>query len=114
MHAVAIELDFVQPRWPLRRCVDELGELRRDPVRQTGLLGARLARYPSRHAGSDRAVTAPAHAACRFLLGLSVGNREARPDRQGGELIDRIAASAPVRKLLFVEALGHARVPFSG
>jgi hypothetical protein len=39
MHAVAIELDFVQPRWPLRRCVDELGELRRDPVRQTGLLG---------------------------------------------------------------------------
>jgi hypothetical protein len=28
--------------------------------------------------------------------------------------IDRIAARAPVRKLLFVEALGHARVPFAG
>jgi hypothetical protein len=29
-------------------------------------------------------------------------------------LIDRIAPSAPVRKLLFVEALGHTRVPFAG
>jgi hypothetical protein len=31
-----------------------------------------------------------------------------------GELIDRIAASGPVRKLLVVEALGHTRVPFAG
>jgi hypothetical protein len=45
---------------------------------------------------------------------LCVGDREARPDSQGGELIDRIAATAPIRKLLFVEALGHARVPFAG
>jgi hypothetical protein len=35
-------------------------------------------------------------------------------DCQCGELIDRIAASASVRKLFFVEALGHARVPFTG
>ena len=48
------------------------------------------------------------------MLGLCVGDREARPDCQCGELIDRIAASAPVRKLLFVEALGQTRVPFAG
>jgi hypothetical protein len=48
------------------------------------------------------------------LPGLGVGDREARADGQYGELIDRIAAGAPVRKLLFVEALGHTRVPFAG
>src|ERR1700682_6398052 len=37
-----------------------------------------------------------------------------RADCQCGKLIDRIAASAPVRKLLFVEALRHTRVPFAG
>jgi hypothetical protein len=37
-----------------------------------------------------------------------------RADCQCGELIDRIAASAPVRKFPFVEALGHAWVPFAG
>jgi hypothetical protein len=42
---------------------------------------------------------------------LCVRNRDARADRQCGELIDRIAASLPVRELVFVEALGHARVP---
>jgi hypothetical protein len=36
------------------------------------------------------------------------------PDCQCGELIDRIAASAPVGKLLFIKALGHTRVPFAG
>src|SRR5713226_2083684 len=45
---------------------------------------------------------------------LCVGDREAGADCQCGELIDRIAASTPVRKLLFVEALGHTRVPFAG
>src|SRR5712671_5847745 len=45
---------------------------------------------------------------------LSLSDREARADCQCGELIDRIAASLPVRKLVFVEALGHARVPFAG
>ena len=40
------------------------------------------------------------------MHGLCVGDREARADCQCGELIDRIAASAPVRKLVFVEALG--------
>src|ERR1700737_114844 len=47
-------------------------------------------------------------------MALCVGDREARSDWECGELIDRIAASAPVRKLLFVEALGHTRVPFAG
>jgi len=48
------------------------------------------------------------------MFGLSVGDREARADRKCGKLIDRIAAGAPVRKLLFIEALGHTRVPFAG
>jgi hypothetical protein len=40
-------------------------------------------------------------------LSISVGDREARTDCQCGDLIDCIAAGAPLRKLLFVEALGH-------
>jgi hypothetical protein len=43
-----------------------------------------------------------------------VGDREACADGQSGELIDRIAASAPVGKLLIVDLLGHVRVPFPG
>src|SRR5205823_360739 len=50
----------------------------------------------------------------RLYVRLMVGDPEARPDGQRGELIDRVAAGAPVRKLLFVEALGHTRVPFAG
>ena len=44
-------------------------------------------------------------------LGLGVGDHEARADRQCGELIDGIAAGAPVRKLLLVEMIGHPRAP---
>src|SRR5258708_7654360 len=47
-----------------------------------------------------------------FMPGLCVGDREARADCQCGELIDRIAAGAPVGELLFIEALRHTRVPF--
>jgi hypothetical protein len=36
MHAVAVELDFVQPIQPVRRRVDELGQLRPDPFRHSG------------------------------------------------------------------------------
>ena len=39
---------------------------------------------------------------------LAVDDREARADRQRRELIDRIAAGEPVRKLVFAEALGHS------
>src|SRR6266404_2654750 len=46
--------------------------------------------------------------------GLCIGDREPRADGQRGELIDRIAAGAPVRKLLFVELLGHTWLPFAG
>ena len=44
---------------PFRRCVDELGELRRDPFRQ----GRRVwtARYGARHAGIGKGDIAPAH-----------------------------------------------------
>ena len=40
------------------------------------------------------------------MLGSCVRDREARADGQGRELIDRVAAGAPVRQLLLVEALG--------
>jgi len=40
MHAVTVELDFVQPFRPVRRFVDELGELRPYPLRQTGRVSA--------------------------------------------------------------------------
>jgi hypothetical protein len=63
--------------------------------------------------GARSASSAAAAAAFQNRV-LCVGDREARADRQGGELIDRIAASLPVRKLVFIEALGHARVPFAG
>src|SRR5277367_4454415 len=48
------------------------------------------------------------------VLGLSVGNRDPRADRQCSELIERIVGGAPVRQLVFVEALGHMRAPFTG
>jgi hypothetical protein len=37
-----------------------------------------------------------------------VRDREARADGQGRELIDRVAAGAPIRQLLAVEALGQS------
>ena len=43
------------------------------------------------------------------MLGLCVGDREARADGHRGELIDSVAAGTSVRKLLLIEALGHAR-----
>jgi hypothetical protein len=49
-----------------------------------------------------------------LMLGSCVGDCEARADCQRGELIDRIAAGAPVRQLLFGELLRHARGPFAG
>jgi hypothetical protein len=45
---------------------------------------------------------------------LCVSDHKARADRQRRELVDRIAAGEPVRKLFFVEARGHTRVPFAG
>jgi hypothetical protein len=48
MHAVAVELDLVQPLRTFRRWVEELGELRLDPLRQTG---AGAPGYRPRHGG---------------------------------------------------------------
>src|SRR6201997_2079119 len=45
---------------------------------------------------------------------LTVGDGEARADRQGGELIDGIAAGPPVGELLILEALGHVGLPLAG
>jgi hypothetical protein len=50
MHAVAVELDFVQPVVAVRRRVDQLGELRHDPFWQSGP-GAAATGYRRRHAG---------------------------------------------------------------
>ncbi|HEY2538286.1 MAG TPA: hypothetical protein VGI28_02115, partial [Stellaceae bacterium] len=43
------------------------------------------------------------------LLGLCVGHRETRTDGQRGELIERIAAGAPVGKLVVVEVVRDTR-----
>ena len=43
----------------------------------------------------------------------AISNCEARADRQGGKLVDRVAASAPVGELLVIEVLGHMRMPFA-
>jgi hypothetical protein len=50
MHAVAVEFDFVEPLIAVRRRVDKLGQLRPDPLRQNGRVGARTARYRPRNA----------------------------------------------------------------
>ena len=42
MHAVAVEFDFVEPLIAFRPRIDELGELRRDPCRQSGRGAAKL------------------------------------------------------------------------
>jgi hypothetical protein len=62
MHAVAVELDFVQPLISFRRGVDQPGELRGDPFRQAGAdrrAAGVLSLAPCR---KRRAVTMPAHA----------------------------------------------------
>ena len=45
---------------------------------------------------------------------LSISHCQARADRQGSELADRVAAGPPVGELLLIEALGHERLPFAG
>jgi hypothetical protein len=45
------------------------------------------------------------------LSAYPVGDREARVDGQGRELINGVAAGPPVGQLLVVEVLGHVRVP---
>ena len=44
---------------------------------------------------------------------LSVRDRQPRADRQRGELIDRIAAGAPIGKLFIVEAFRYMRLPIA-
>jgi hypothetical protein len=40
MHAVAVIFDFVEPLVAVRRRIDQLRELRQDPLRQSGRAGA--------------------------------------------------------------------------
>ena len=49
----------------------------------------------------------------RLIPGSRVGDRQGHADCERGELINRVPAGAPVRQFLFVELLGHARVPFA-
>jgi len=58
MHAVAVEFDLVQPGVAVRRRVDQLRELRRDPFRQRDRIGARPV-YRARHDGGIRRLTGP-------------------------------------------------------
>jgi hypothetical protein len=43
MHAVAVIFDFVEPLIAVRRRIDQLGQLRRDPLRQRGRVGVSTA-----------------------------------------------------------------------
>jgi hypothetical protein len=52
MHAVAVEFDFMQPGVAVRRRVDQLCELRRDPLREGGRSAA-AGGYRTRHAGLE-------------------------------------------------------------
>ena len=45
MHAVAVEFDFVEPLIAVRRRVDELSQLRPDPLGQSSRTSAWPARY---------------------------------------------------------------------
>jgi hypothetical protein len=47
------------------------------------------------------------------LTGAYPSATAGRPDRQSAELIDGVTAGTPVRVLLFVEALGRARIRFA-
>src|SRR5262249_38748419 len=49
----------------------------------------------------------------RVMPGSRVGDRKARADGERGELIDCVAARAPVRQFLLVELLRHTRLPFA-
>src|SRR5262249_16837427 len=49
MHAVAVVFEFMQAAVAVRRRVDQLRQLRRDPLRQRGRVGAFLTRYGARH-----------------------------------------------------------------
>src|SRR5215472_16079390 len=48
-HTVAVIFDFVQPAVAVRRRVDQLRELRRDPWRERGRIGASPPRYGAGH-----------------------------------------------------------------
>src|SRR6266404_3078680 len=61
---------------------------------------------------TSAAKTCEAHLNGRLCL--CVGDHEARADCQCSELIDGIAAGAPVRKLFFVETFRHSWAPLAG
>ena len=83
MHAVAVIFDFVQPLIAFRRGVDELGELRPDPLRK-------LAAFPDgglRH-GSDRLRSAAIGSMRRRIVVLDVA--DARAHRPADHVIGRV------------------------
>ena len=119
-------LDRLSFPWRARRCAKGQGQrlLQGWPLYPRGSSGAPVCLEARSRIGEDavRVIAVRAQpatrqgAVCRLSLrlGLCVGDSEARADGQCRELIDGTAASAPVRKLLFVETLGHTRVPLAG
>jgi hypothetical protein len=64
VHAVAVIFDFVEPLIAVRRRVDQLRELRQDPFRQSGRVGAPVcSTAPWR---KRRAIVVPAHMSSDF------------------------------------------------
>ena len=54
VHPVAVVFDFVEPLVAIRRRVDQLRELRRDPLRERGRIGAPPPRYGERRGSGMR------------------------------------------------------------
>ena len=86
-----------------------MGELRRERAHASAERRSRSAI----HARPCRRPRAADRAEGRNHLSR-VGNREARADGESGEMVDRVAAGAPVGKFFAVEALRHTRMPFAG
>ena len=77
MHAVTVELDFVQPLVAFRRRLDQLRELWRDPIRQRG-------RKMRRGRATVRAMTAGEHAGRPRLRALEAERGGERDGAYGG------------------------------
>ena len=61
MHAVTVELDFMQPLVAFRRRVNELGQLRRDPLRQTRAHRQMIGALPAAPCREREGIAAPKH-----------------------------------------------------
>jgi hypothetical protein len=105
MHAVAVEFDFMQPLVALRRRVDQLGQLRRDPLRQSR--GAWTARYRPRYAGGGNGLLRRR----MRLLGVIASRRHAWDDTTASKLASSIVSRAVATNALSARELECDSLP---